>query len=79
MSVPERYAKIIDAAMQPLVGKPLDTSSLERRITELYGLDQFETVDYRLVRDGDRDGLEVTRAAQVLGPELRAFQPQPAG
>ena len=69
----KRYAKIIEAAMEPLVGKPLDSSGLERRITELYGLDQFETVDYRLVRDGDRDGLEVSARRKSWGPNYVRF------
>jgi NTE family protein len=69
----QRYAKIIDAAMEPLVGKPLDTSSLEKRITELYGLDLFETVDYRLVSDGDRDGLEVFARRKSWGPNYVRF------
>ena len=68
-----RYARIIDAAMQPLVGKPLDTSSLERRITELYGLDLFETVDYRLVRDQEREGLEVSARRKSWGPNYVRF------
>jgi len=69
----ERYAKIIDAAMGPLVGKPLDTASLEKRITELYGLDQFETVDYRLVHDADREGLEVHARRKSWGPNYVRF------
>lgn len=68
-----RYARIIDAAMSPLVGKPLDTSSLERRITELYGLDLFETVDYRMVRDEAREGLEVRARRKSWGPNYVRF------
>jgi NTE family protein len=69
----KRYARIIDAAMEPLIGKPLDSSTLERRITELYGLDLFETVDYRLVRDDDRDGLEVSARRKSWGPNYVRF------
>ena len=35
--------------MQPLVGKPLDLDQVGKRITELYGLGNFETLDYSLV------------------------------
>ena len=45
----KRYEKTILAKMQPLIGKPLDVDALGRRITELYGLGNFETLDYSLV------------------------------
>jgi NTE family protein len=45
----KRYDKTIMAEMQPLVGKPLDLNEVGRRITELYGLGNFETLDYTLV------------------------------
>jgi len=45
----KRYEKTIMAEMQPLVGKPLDLEQVGRRITELYGLGNFETLDYTLV------------------------------
>jgi NTE family protein len=45
----QRYEKTIMAEMQPLVGKPLDPDALGKRITELYGLGNFETLDYTLV------------------------------
>ena len=44
-----RYEKTILAEMQPLVGKPLDLDAVGARITELYGLGYFETLDYSLV------------------------------
>jgi NTE family protein len=45
----KRYEKTIMAEMQPLVGKPLDLDQVGKRITELYGLGNFETLDYTLV------------------------------
>ncbi len=45
----KRYEKTILAEMQPLVGKPLDLNEVGKRITELYGLGNFETLDYSLV------------------------------
>jgi NTE family protein len=45
----KRYEKTILAQMQPLVGKPLDLDEVGKRITELYGLGNFETLDYTLV------------------------------
>jgi NTE family protein len=46
----KRYEKTILAEMQPLVGKPLDPGQVGARITELYGLGNFETLDYSLVK-----------------------------
>jgi NTE family protein len=45
----KRYEKTILAEMQPLVGKPLNRDQVGARITELYGLGNFETLDYSLV------------------------------
>jgi NTE family protein len=45
----KRYEKTILAEMRPLTNKPLDLDELGRRITELYGLGLFETLDYSLV------------------------------
>ena len=46
----KRYEKTILAEMQPLVGKPLDLDAVGKRITELYGLGMFETLDYTLAQ-----------------------------
>ncbi len=45
----KRYEKTILAEMKPLLGKPLDLDELGQRITDLYGLGLFETLDYSLV------------------------------
>src|SRR5277367_5648672 len=45
----KRYEKTIMAEMAPLAGKPLDLDDVGKRITELYGLGNFETLDYTLV------------------------------
>jgi hypothetical protein len=52
----KRYEKTILAEMQPLVGKPLDLNAVGSRITELYGLGYFETLDYTLVDAARRNG-----------------------
>ena len=46
----KRYEATILAEMQPLVGKPLSVDDLGERITKLYGLGYFETLDYSLVQ-----------------------------
>ena len=73
-----RYEKTILAKMQPLVGKPLDADALGRRITELYGLGNFETLDYSLVEQkqgvaADETGLEVHARRKSWGPNYLRF------
>jgi NTE family protein len=73
----KRYEKTIMAEMQPLVGKPLDPSAVGTRITDLYGLGNFETIDYSLVSEGegaDEDsGLEIRARRKSWGPNYVRF------
>jgi NTE family protein len=81
----KRYEKTIMAEMQPLVGKPLDLDQVGKRITELYGLGNFETLDYTLVdqRAGtnagtnagtdEESGLEVRARRKSWGPNYLRF------
>jgi len=68
-----RYAKTIEGTLKEFVGKPLDVSALEQKITELYGLDLFETLDYSVVREGERSGLEVRARRKSWGPNYIRF------
>jgi NTE family protein len=72
-----RYEKTIMAEMQPLVGKPLDAQAVDARITELYGLGNFETIDYALVDQGqgsdEESGLEVRARRKSWGPNYVRF------
>jgi NTE family protein len=61
----KRYEKTILAEMQPLVGKPLDLDQVGRRITELYGLGNFETLDYTLVEQHAGDGAHAVAGAET--------------
>jgi NTE family protein len=73
----KRYEKTIMAEMQPLVGKPLDVDAVGERITELYGLGNFETLDYALVSTGEgsdeESGLEVRARRKSWGPNYVRF------
>ena len=73
----KRYEKTIMAEMQPLVGKPLDIDAVGTRVTELYGLGNFETLDYALVERGEGDdeesGLEVRARRKSWGPNYVRF------
>ncbi len=73
----KRYEKTIMAEMQPLVGKPLDVDAVGERITELYGLGNFETLDYALVDQGQRaaeeSGIEIRARRKSWGPNYVRF------
>jgi len=84
----KRYERTIMAEMQPLVGKPLDPEAVGARITELYGLGNFETIDYSLVdrvpaagaasvaagdAGDDETGLEVRARRKSWGPNYVRF------
>ena len=73
----KRYEKTIMAEMQPLVGKPLDLDEVGKRITELYGLGNFETLDYTLVDQGtgpgQESGLDVRARRKSWGPNYLRF------
>jgi NTE family protein len=74
----KRYEKTIMAEMRPLIGKPLDLDAVGARVTDLYGLGNFETLDYGLVkgRDGNDDeetGLELRARRKSWGPNYIRF------
>jgi len=73
----KRYEKTIMAEMQPLVGKPLDIDAVGKRVTQLYGLGNFETLDYALVDQGqdadEESGLEVRARRKSWGPNYIRF------
>jgi NTE family protein len=72
-----RYEKTILAEMEPLVGKPLDLDAVGARITDLYGLGYFETLDYTVVEQGQgaeqEYGLEVHARRKSWGPNYVRF------
>jgi len=72
-----RYERTILAEMEPLVGKPLDLDQVGQRITDLYGLGYFETLDYAVVEQGDgadkEYGLEVRARRKSWGPNYVRF------
>jgi NTE family protein len=69
----KRYEKTILAEIRPLLGKPLDLDELGQRITDLYGLGLFETLDYSLVtRATAKPGGGVDAAAPHAGADDNA-------
>ena len=58
----------IEAVFGSLEGEPLDVAVLQRKLGRQYGLDRFESLDYRLVRDDGALGLEVDARRKSWGP-----------
>ncbi|HEU0224688.1 MAG TPA: patatin-like phospholipase family protein [Steroidobacteraceae bacterium] len=68
-----RYRERIEAELAPVVGRPLDPQAMERHLSRLYGDDNFESVDYRVVRDGELKGIEVSARRKSWGPNYIRF------
>ena len=60
----------IEAVFGGLAGAPLDIDVLQHKIGRQYGLDRFESVDYRLVRDAGELGLEIDMRRKSWGPNF---------
>jgi NTE family protein len=60
----------IDAVFGGLAGAPLDVPGLQRKLGRQYGLDSYESVDYRLVRDDGDLGLEIDLRRKSWGPNF---------
>jgi NTE family protein len=73
----KRYEKTIMAEVRPLLDKPLTSAAVGERITELYGLGNFETLDYSLVTHGtgedEEAGLEIRARRKSWGPNYVRF------
>jgi NTE family protein len=69
----ERYRERIVAKFTPAVGKPLNPAAMERRVSQLYGDGNFELLDYKVVRNGDQSGVEVSARRKSWGPNYLRF------
>jgi NTE family protein len=63
-----RYERLVDAAMQDLVGNPLDRDSMRSRLSSLYALDLFESIDYSVVDEDGQQGLVFHLKRKSWGP-----------
>ena len=54
-------------------GEPLDRVQLEKDISNIYGLELFETIDYRLIEEGGKTGVLVDARARSWGPDYLQF------
>jgi NTE family protein len=61
-------AERIDKVFGDLEGRRLETPELQRRLASQYRLDEFESVDYRVVSAGAERGIEVDLRRKSWGP-----------
>ena len=58
----------VAAVFGDLAGEPLDTTEMQRRLASQYRLDDFQSVDYRVVREHGERGIEVDLRRKSWGP-----------
>jgi NTE family protein len=68
-----QHAPLIEATMSDLVGRELDKKLVRSRLSSLYALDRFETIDYTLVEENGRTGLELDLRRKSWGPNYVRF------
>ena len=69
----EDYRPVVADLFGELAGKPLDPEAAAQRVTELYGRGGLDTLDYRVVGQGGRYGLEIDARRNSLGPHYLRF------
>jgi NTE family protein len=69
----QRYAKPLHVLFDDLIGRRLDPRAVNRRVTDLYGRGVLETLDYRIVKDDDEYGLDLTAHRNSYGPNYVRF------
>lgn len=62
------YTGLIDARMKDLIGKTFDKEVVDKRLSGLYALDRFESIDYSLVEEQGRTGIELDLRRKSWGP-----------
>src|SRR4029434_3079981 len=67
-SASAQYDALIQETMKDLVGKQLDKELVRSKLSSLYALDRFETIDYQLVEDEGRAGLQLDLRRKSWGP-----------
>ncbi len=67
------YEQLVDATMSDVIGKPLDPELMQRQLSSLYAMDRFESIDYSLVEEDGRAGLELSLRRKSWGPNYARF------
>ena len=68
-----KTAKHLEDSLQRLVGKPLDTPTLDSLLTRLTGTGEFDSVGYQEIAEGNRAGLLVAVHEKSDAPPLLQY------
>ena len=67
------YDPLVKATMSNLVGQALDSDRVRKQLSSLYALDRFESIDYNLIEEDGRAGLELDLRRKSWGPNYVRF------
>ncbi|MEX2496925.1 MAG: patatin-like phospholipase family protein [Woeseia sp.] len=63
-------ARVLESRLETTVGNPIDTRTLARDVSRLYGLDLYEHVGYRLLQEDGQTGVVFETVPKSWGPNL---------
>jgi NTE family protein len=66
-------SRVIRSRLHIHAGQRLDLDRLHQNLSTIYGLENFERVDYRLVEENGKTGLIVKAVAKSWGPDYLQF------
>jgi NTE family protein len=70
----QRYGDALHKIFDDQIGLPADANALGKRVTDFYGGENFEGIDYRIVQDEDgKYGLELSARRNSWGPTYVRF------
>jgi NTE family protein len=67
------YDPLVKATMSNLVGQTMDADRVRQQLSSLYALDRFESIDYNLIEEDGRAGLELDLRRKSWGPNYVRF------
>jgi len=67
------YSQTVEEQFHDMIGKKLNPDAIGQRITTLYGEGGLDTLDYRVIRQGDENGLLVDARGNSIGPNYVRF------
>lgn len=62
------YDALVKATMNNLIGKTMNADQVRNELSSLYALDRFESIDYNLIEENGRAGLELDLRRKSWGP-----------
>jgi NTE family protein len=69
----ELYQPTVHWLFKDMLGKPLDPSAVAQRVSAIYGRGGLDTLDYQVVKNDDRYGLELDAHPSSLGTNYMRF------